>query len=390
MAIQCTDGIKKSVLFRCGELTDGTSPYDSKALDYMNQVYRSILSGGNEFNLDLGKPWVWAKARQPGTLVLQPQYETGTVTVTNGSTAISFSVAPPAAVVGQWIQIGGSDGDFFKIVSIAGVNAVLDAAYTGSSASGASFIVYYLEYDLSPAIERLIGPMFVDQQQEFNAPEDGLVYGVDIGNIYENYPLKFIDILVPNNFAQIAKTQDGKIRVRFNSQVGSQTKVNFDYIPVYSDLKVFSCTASGSTISATAHGLSNGQAVTFPTAPSGLSTNTIYFVVNAATNSFSVSSSYGGTAIGGIVSSSGTVSMVPVIPQAFAQILDYAASYYIMTDKNDERATQYAQLASQKMQAMISANSREMGQTGGIRYGGLIARLDMFSGPRRYWRQTVK
>lgn len=390
MAIQCTSSIKNSVLFRCGELTDGTSSYDSKVLDYMNQVYRSILSGGNEFNLDLGKPWVWAKARQSGTLVLQPQYETGTVSATNGSATITFSVAPPASVAGQWIQIGGSSGDFFKLVSLAGPNATLDAAYTGDTASGSSFIVYYLEYDLSPAIERLIGPMVVDQQQEFNAPQDGLIYGVDVGNIYENFPLKFIDILVPNNFAQIAKTQDGKVRVRFNSQVGSQTKVNFDYIPVYPDLKVFNCTASGSTITAAAHGLSNGQAVTFPTAPTGLSTNTIYFVVSAATNTFSVSLSYGGSAVSGIVSSSGVVSMVPVIPQAFAQILDYAASYYLMTDKNDERSAQYAQLAGQKMQALISANSREMGQTGGLRYGGLVPRLDMFSGPRRYWRQTVK
>lgn len=390
MATQCTLSIKNSVLFRCGELTDGTSPYDSKALDYMNQVYRSILSGGNEFNLDLGKPWVWAKARQPGTFILQPQYDTGTVTVTNGSTAITFSGALPSTAVGQWIQIGGVGGDFFKIVSATGPNAVLDANYTGPSASGLSFIVYYLEYDLAPAIERLIGPMFVDQQQEFNAPQDGLIYGVDIGNIYENYPLKFIDLLVPNNFAQIAKTQDGKIRIRVNSQANSQTKVNFDYIPVYPDLKVFNCTAASSTITATAHGLSNGQAVTFPTAPTGLSSNTIYFVVSAATNTFGVSLTYGGSAVSGIVSSSGVVSMVPVVPQAFALILDYAASYYLMTDKNDERAGQYAQLAAQKMQALISANSREMGQTGGSRYGGLIPRLDMFSGPKRYWRQTVK
>lgn len=387
MALQNASVIKNSVLFRCGELTNGTSSYDSKVLEYMNQIYRSILSGGNEFNLDLGKPWVWAKARSPGTLVLQTKYESGTISATNNSTSATLSLSPASSIQGQWIQINNTP-DFYRISAQAGTAVTLDAPYTGATVAGASFTVYFLEYDLAPEIERLIGPMVVDQQQDFNAPTDGLIYGVDLNNINENYPLKFLDESVPTNFAQISKGVDNKIRVRFNAQTGAQTRVSFDYIPIYSDLIIASCTASGSTITSNGHGLRVGQPVSFTTAPTGLAVETIYYVVSAATNTFSVSASFGGSAIGSLAGS-GTVSSMPIIPPSFTQILDYGASFYLLTDKNDDRAVSYGQLATQKMQALISANSREMGQTGGARYGGLIPRLDMFSGPKRYWRQSA-
>ncbi len=63
------------------------------------------------------------------------------------------------------------------------------------------------------------------------------------------------------------------------------------------------CTADAATdkILATAHGLSNGDVVIFSnsggTLPGGLSANTAYYVVNAATNDFQVSTTEGGTAV---------------------------------------------------------------------------------------------
>jgi hypothetical protein len=64
---------------------------------------------------------------------------------------------------------------------------------------------------------------------------------------------------------------------------------------------------SGTTINATANGLSNGnQVLFFGTIPTGLSAGTLYYVVNAATNSFSVSATSGGSAIS-VSGSGGTV-----------------------------------------------------------------------------------
>lgn len=388
MAIQNAKVIKNSVLFRCGELTDGTSAYDSKALEYINQIYRSILSGGNEFNLDLGKPWVWAKARTPGTLVLQTEYS-GTAAVVNGSTSVTLSAAPAVSLKGQYFRVLDG-GDFYKVLSHSGTSVTLDAAYTSSTNAAASFKVYFLEYDLPQEIERLVGPMVVDKQQDFNAPMDGLIYGVDMSNINESYPLKFIRGSIPTNFAQISRGANNKIRVRFNDQAGSQTRVSFDYIPTYSDLAILSCQADGTGYNlstAEPHGLKVDQAVCFTDVAASL--ETIYYVTSTPTKtSFTVSATLGGLNYGITPGAYCEIVSVPVLPPAFAQILDYGASFYLLTDKNDERAQQYYQLAAQKMQAMIDANSREMSQTGGVRYSGMIPRLDMFSGPRRYWRQS--
>jgi hypothetical protein len=41
------------------------------------------------------------------------------------------------------------------------------------------------------------------------------------------------------------------------------------------------------------------------------------------------------------------------------------------------------------MAAMINANDREMSQSSGGRIGQMIPRMDMYSGPKRYWRQSV-
>jgi len=77
-------------------------------------------------------------------------------------------------------------------------------------------------------------------------------------------------------------------------------------IDVESDLGLgtgTTCTADASTdtITATAHGLSNNDVVLFTNSggalPGGLSTNTIYYVISAATDTFQVSTSLGGGAV---------------------------------------------------------------------------------------------
>ncbi len=63
----------------------------------------------------------------------------------------------------------------------------------------------------------------------------------------------------------------------------------------------FTTTHATDTINATGHGLSNGQIILLDTSasdlPNGLNTNTIYYVINQAANSFQVSTGSGGSAI---------------------------------------------------------------------------------------------
>lgn len=59
--------------------------------------------------------------------------------------------------------------------------------------------------------------------------------------------------------------------------------------------------ASPATVTATGHGLTNGKRVQFTTSgalPTGILANTTYFVINAATDTFNLSATQGGAAIG--------------------------------------------------------------------------------------------
>lgn len=67
--------------------------------------------------------------------------------------------------------------------------------------------------------------------------------------------------------------------------------------------------ANPTTWTSTSHGFSTGQTVTFTTSgslPSGLAVGTKYFVINATTNTFQVSATSGGAALGNGASQSGT------------------------------------------------------------------------------------
>lgn len=404
MGYLTTSVLKRSALFRAGELTDGTSSYDSKALEYMNQIYRAILSGGNEFDLELGSPWAWARAEQPGTLVLQPKYSSS-VDVVNGSTTITFGAASTASLEGQWFKITGRS-EVFRIVSHAALSATatIDTPYTEDTGSNLPAEVYFLEYDLPMPIERFIAPMVVNRQQNFEAPIDGLIYQVDLANMNMNFPLKFMPEEVPQQFAQISRDPFGMIRVRYNASAGLQTRVSFDYIPVHPDLYesileniATSVNVGTNTITTNGpHGLTNGTKIVFDiinsgTLPAGLNREQLYYVVNATPNTLQVSTTLGGSAVDITALGYGffSFSNIPVIPNAFSNVLDYGSSTYLLLDKNDERSESMAALTKSKMAAMISANDREMSQASGGRMGRLIPRLDQYSGPRRYWRQSV-
>lgn len=404
MAIQTTSVLKRNALFRAGELIDGTSSYDSKALEYMNQIYRAVLSGGNEFDLELGSPWIWARSEQPGTLVLLPKL-TPTVAVVNGSASITFSAPITPSVQGQWFKVVGL-AEVFRIIShtAGSASATIDTAYTDASNASIASNIYFLEYDLPIAIERLIAPMVVTRQQLLDAPLDGLIYQVDLANMNQNWPLKFLLEQIPDQFAKISSDQFGNVRVRFNHSAGEQTRVSFDYIPIYPDL--YESILENGTASVDVatnvlttngpHGLSNGTQIVFDviesgSLPSGLSLETIYYVVNKTANTLQVALSSGGSPVAFGTAGSGSISFsnIPIIPASFSNVLEYGASTYLMIDKNDDRAESLAGLTKSKMAAMIASNDREMAQSSGGKVGQFIPRLDMYSGPRRYWKQGV-
>lgn len=144
-----TADILNSVLERAGETTSGTSSYETRALNYLNRINHAIISGGNEFNIEVDEPWVWARRSMPMVMELQPAYETGTVSLTLGSEAGSFSAAVTDSLQGWHLQLNGRDG-LFKIVTHAagGTAFELDGNYDGATGATLTYKAIKLEYEL--------------------------------------------------------------------------------------------------------------------------------------------------------------------------------------------------------------------------------------------------
>lgn len=126
-----TNDLKKLALHYSGEMTDGTSSYDTIAMNYINSTYQAFLSGGNEFDMELAESWSWAKSRRPIVLTLEPPYQTGSVTMTNGSRSFTFSSAP-TDVLGWLLKVDQAK-DSYYIQYQSGTAGQLDQPFLGTS-----------------------------------------------------------------------------------------------------------------------------------------------------------------------------------------------------------------------------------------------------------------
>jgi hypothetical protein len=142
-----TRALKNEVLEICGELTDGTSDFETIVVKHLNNIYRGLLSGGNEFGIDVSEPWVWAQSKRPIPLSLEPYYQ-GSVLIMNGSTSGTLSVAPIISLVGRFIRFTNRS-DIYRIVKHdAGTTDIsLDQPYL-ELGGVLSFTAYKIDYAL--------------------------------------------------------------------------------------------------------------------------------------------------------------------------------------------------------------------------------------------------
>ena len=293
--------IVDAVLNRCGELTDGTSTYDSDGtvIRHVNSVYRAVLAGGSEFGLDAGEPWIWAQASAPQLLTLKAPYDTGTISLTQNSTSGTFSSAPSSSLAGWYIRLDAGK-DWYQISAHTGASTsfTLDQAFIETTASG-SFRAVKTDYQLSTAVTRLVAPVIVyrDNIRVGGSPERGQIFEIDANTMLRRYPRMLIEESVPDKYAVIGQSNADVLTLRFNSYPAEDMRAEVPYIAVASDLT----DSSGST---------------------------------------------------------------PLIPYGFREILVHGASYFLMLDKSDNRADTEYQLAKAKLQALVNHNRKSLSLAG--------------------------
>jgi hypothetical protein len=151
-----TADIMDLALTNAGEVTNGNSPYETDLLNKLNRVHFSLLAGGTialgpDATVEIDEVWPWARSRYPINIELLPAITTGTVTLTNGAEAFSFSSAPSVSVAGWYLKIEGIEG-LWRIGthSANSTSAELECHWPKDSQTGVNFSVFKLDYEIIP------------------------------------------------------------------------------------------------------------------------------------------------------------------------------------------------------------------------------------------------
>lgn len=308
--LRTTLDILKAALGHAGELQNEESPYWAKGLEYVNRTYQEVINGGSTFIPEMCEAWEWARARNPGRIVLVPPYTDGTVTLTNLSAAGTFSVAPSATLgsfEGRIIKLTNSPEVYRIATHIAGsASFTLLNTYIGTTGAY-TYRANQIDYTLTGyKVSKLVQPMKVYKAQGWSENANwNLIYGISARELADLYTGSGDWTGTPTKFAVIYE-RDNVPTVRFSHSVQELTQVEFEYVEIADDLTV---------------------------AP----------------------------------------DMTPILPREDRLVLAYGAAYFIMIDKEDSRADAYFRFTQAKLQSMIMNRRAQFGQTSG-NYGRFLPR----------------
>lgn len=105
--------------------------------EWLNSAYREVLDHHS-----------WKGLEKDAVLETVAPYTTGTVTVTNGSTALTGAATVwTAGMTGRQFRIVG-DSSFYTFTRTAATTGTLDRAYEGTTAAGAAYSIFQAIYSL--------------------------------------------------------------------------------------------------------------------------------------------------------------------------------------------------------------------------------------------------
>lgn len=378
---------------------------------------------------------MWARARRPLVLELQPPYTTGSVTLTLGSVSGTFSVAPSASVEGWFLQLsGGTNPEVYRIAShtAASTSFQLDAAFTQTTVTSSTFSIFKLDYDL-------IGSYIT-----IDADNDRLDF-IETGSTVRT-----------GTITHGAYTPAG-LATAVAAALNAATVTSNTYSSAYdATTRLFSVTSalngSGSPIfcpqgAGTNHyrsawstlgfdysnlATSATQTAVYPfstivrlTEPGRIYFSTdfvgqddgkvsgidalafdrdwpLFRTQNGTPTHFAViREKYDGSYtirmnkypdkkmrvefehIAYPKALQNNTTSFPLIPRKFIRVLEYGASFYVMTDKEDSKADKYFAIAQSTLTSMMKLNRKEL-QRIGKNFGAVIARPDMMPEMRNY------
>ena len=238
---QYTADILADAFFRSGENPSNAADYEEQAIRYLNNLYYQICRGGSELIPSIHEDWVWLRKPSPGLLALQAPITTGTASVVRGDATVTLTVIPVDYIntqiaVTYWFFKLQELPEVYRVASHTAPDTTfeLDMPYLGPTASGLSYTLFKLDYDLASDCMRLIAPMRAFQNSGWNSRDDYKIYTCDLDTLEEQYPLSLMERGIPDFFSPIGETTAGTKRVRFNRCGGPDRttvyRIEYEYL----------------------------------------------------------------------------------------------------------------------------------------------------------------
>lgn len=441
-----TADILDGVLQRCGEVpsTLGTPnpAMQARALLYLNQIHHNLVIGGSELNIEVDEPWVWARARRPIIIQLNPAISSGSVALDYGSVAGIFNTPPQQdgvniSVQGWHIQPDNCP-EIYKITqhTSGSVNFQLDNPFNQFSASS-TFKMFQLDYDLIRSV------LIIDSENDtLDFSEDGvttLTATLPHGS-FTQAALASATAVALNAAPRVLNTYTCSYDVNQRyftigsdlSAMGSVFQIfgaspnsyrsgwevlGFDYATqsgagsytgIYPDSSIvrFAQAARiffGSTLF---WGQETGQVALMDPVAFDRSYPLVeiragapqYFTVLREKSNYTLSIRFNRYCMSNTNVNTMRIEFehlaepkdlqnsqysIPLIPRKFIRILEYGAAYYLLKDKSDNKAAEYLQIAQQTLMGMMKTNRKEL-EKASRNFGNVIARPDLMPEKRRY------
>lgn len=428
-----TADILDLALQKAGEVTNGNSPYETQALNYLNRVHHSLIAGGTipvgkDTSIQIDEVWPWSKAKSPIIIELQPKYDTGTVTLTVGSEVGAFSAAPSISLQGYHIQVIGRE-EWYRIAQHTAASTAfeIDGAYADETGSGLSYRACKIDYDL---VSDYITVNTGNNKFQFSkvsgggthltatltagvyTPADLITHvataataaagGPTITGSYSTVTRKFTltsDLAGATSFYIVGNGDQSGFSI--HKSLGYDDETSSASAASHTSTYVFNGISriiepmkrhKGTNRDGNVYGIDSEsfqRDYPFPLIEAG---NPDRFCVlrEAADGTFTVRFNRYPTAKTRIEVEyvaiprdlKDNTGSIPLVPRKHVDVLEDAAVFYLMLDKSDDRAQTYAQLLQGKLNAMISQNRGQLIRAGRD-FGRIVPRKDMLTTRRK-------
>jgi hypothetical protein len=415
-----TTALKNEVLEICGELTDGTSDYESAAVKYLNDLYQGVLAGGNEFGVEVAEPWVWAQSKRPMPLSLDPVYSAAAL-LTEGSFAGVFTVAPTISLKGRYLRVDARS-DIYRIIQHAAgeTGFQIDQNYLDDTGT-LNVMCYKLDYDLIDELIIIDGSnKYIDfKEAALGSPVTATLsegaytpsslatavktamelagaetYTVSFNELTRKFtvahggahldllfasgsnayasaslPLGF-DVEDQSGFTSYTGAYSNSGILRLTKPITMYRDQNFEWGSAKDSGKIFHVDANTFLRDYPMNRIQQEVPTRFTLVsqdPYGLTK--ARFNASVLENPIRVEVNYI-PVTRKLVDNSASI---PIVPGSYSKYLVYGASHFIMLDKSDNRAGEYQGKAVAKLNAMINDN-RKTSQAAGIDFGRLTPR----------------